>query len=102
MLLKWSMFIVTVNMNESCQVLVHEIRLGSCRRRHTNHRFWPSHVCVSEGKKCSNFGKFGVLCFLETPVLRFVLLPYYRRNREFTYAVFLYSKPKDVFEQRDF
>ena len=25
------------------------------------------------------FGKFGVLCFLETPVLRFALLPYYRR-----------------------
>ena len=26
-----------------------------------------------------HFLKFGVLCFLETPVLRFVLLPYYRR-----------------------
>ena len=26
------------------------------------------------------FGKFDVLCFLETPVLRFILLPYYRRN----------------------
>ena len=25
------------------------------------------------------FGKFDVLCFLETPVLRFVFLPYYRR-----------------------
>ena len=37
------------------------------------------YVCVSEGKKCSFFGKFGVLCFLETPVLRFALLPYYRR-----------------------
>ena len=34
---------------------------------------------VSGGKKCSFFGKFGVLCFLETPVLRFTLLPYYRR-----------------------
>ena len=31
------------------------------------------------GKKCSFFGKFDVLCFLETPVLRFALLPYYRR-----------------------
>ena len=31
------------------------------------------------GKKCSFFGKFGVLCFLETPVLRFALMPYYRR-----------------------
>ena len=28
-------------------------------------------------KKCSFFGKFGVLYFLETPVLRFALLPYY-------------------------
>ena len=35
--------------------------------------------CVSGGKKCSFFGKFGVLCFLETPVLRFALLPNYRR-----------------------
>ena len=35
--------------------------------------------CVSVGKKCSFFEKFGVLCFLETLLLRFVLLPYYRR-----------------------
>ena len=35
-------------------------------------------TCLSEGKKCSFFGKFGVLCLLETPVLRFALLPYYR------------------------
>ena len=32
-----------------------------------------------KGKKCSLFEKFGVLCFLLTPVLRFALLPYYRR-----------------------
>ena len=37
------------------------------------------HVCVSGGKKCSFFGKFGVLCFVETPVLKFTLLPYNRR-----------------------
>ena len=36
------------------------------------------YVCVPGGKKRSFFGKFGVLCFLETPVLRFALLPYYR------------------------
>ena len=36
-------------------------------------------VCVSGGKKCLFFGNFGVFCFLETPVLRFALLPYYRR-----------------------
>ena len=34
---------------------------------------------VSGGKKCLSFGKFELLCFLETPVLRFALLPYYRR-----------------------
>ena len=48
-----------------------------------NEHFLPpdthTHVCVSGGKKCLFFGKFGVLCFLETTVLRFVLLPYYRR-----------------------
>ena len=37
------------------------------------------YVCVSGGKKCSFFGKFGVPCFLETPVLKFALLSYYRR-----------------------
>ena len=41
-------------------------------------------VCVSGGKKCSLFGKFGVLCFLETPALRFALLPYYRRTHRIT------------------
>ena len=40
---------------------------------------WYPHVCVSGGKKCSFFGKFGLLCFLKTPVLRFALLPYYWR-----------------------
>ena len=38
-----------------------------------------AHVCVSGGKKCLFFGNFGVLCLLETPVLRFGLLPCYRR-----------------------
>ena len=37
------------------------------------------YVCVSRSKKCSFFGKFGLLCFLVTPVLRFALLPYCRR-----------------------
>ena len=35
-----------------------------------------TYVCVPGGKKCLFYGKFGVLCFLETPVLRFALLPY--------------------------
>ena len=38
-----------------------------------------TYVGVSGSKNCSFFGKFGVLCFLETSVLRFTLLPYYRR-----------------------
>ena len=38
-------------------------------------------VCVSGGQKLLFFGKFGMLCFLETPVLRFSLLPYYQRNK---------------------
>ena len=38
-----------------------------------------TYVCVSGGKKCSFFGKFGVLCFLETLVWRFALLLYCRR-----------------------
>ena len=39
------------------------------------------YVCVSGGKKCLFYGNVGALCFLETPVLKFVLLPYYRRYR---------------------
>ena len=37
-------------------------------------------VFVSGGKKCSFFRKFDLLGLLVTPVLRFALLPYYRRN----------------------
>ena len=42
--------------------------------------FTPWHACISGGKKWSFFGKFDLLCFLETPFLRFTLLPYYRQN----------------------
>ena len=41
-----------------------------------------AYVCVSGGKKCLFFGKFGMLCFVETPVLRFTLLSYYCRIKE--------------------
>ena len=37
-----------------------------------NEQFLPG------GKKCLFFEKFGVLCFVETLVLRLSLLPYYR------------------------
>ena len=46
-------------------------------------------VCVSGGKKESFFGKFGVLCFFETPVLRFTLLPSYRRIQKLEIIGFL-------------
>ena len=39
------------------------------------------HTCLYLYHKCSFIGKFGVLCFLETPVLRFVFLSYYRQNQ---------------------
>ena len=37
--------------------------------------------------KCLFFGKFGVLCFLEKPVLRFALLPYYRLFNLFHFCI---------------
>ena len=37
-------------------------------------------IRTSGGKKCLFFGNFDVLCFFETPVLRFALLSYYPRN----------------------
>ena len=40
----------------------------------------PTRICVSGAKKCSFFRKFGVLCFLVTPVLRFTLFPYYQKK----------------------
>ena len=45
-----------------------------------------STVWVSGCKKCSFFGKFDVLCFLETPILRFALFTYYRRNKVSTHT----------------
>ena len=58
------------------------IHLVSTENFPKNQHFLPSdthtYVCISGGKKCLFFGNFGVLCFLETPVLRFALLSYYR------------------------
>ena len=61
------------------------INKGVTRKQGTPHfpknqHFLPpdKHTCVyvSEVKKCLFFRIFGVPCFLETPVLRFALLPY--------------------------
>ena len=45
------------------------------------------YVSLSGGKKCQFFGKFGLLCFLVTSVLRFALLPYYRQTKTFLYTL---------------
>ena len=47
------------------------------RKTNISHPLIRTYVCVSRGKKCSFFGKFGVLCFFETPVLRLVILLFY-------------------------
>ena len=61
------------------------------------------------GKKCSFFEKFGVLCFLVTSVLQFVLLLYYRRPVIKSYRLhkidrmFSYSPHKQMkFFNKDF
>ena len=40
-----------------------------------------TYMSDSGGKKCLFFGKFGVLCFLATSVLKFTFLPCYQRTR---------------------
>ena len=42
-----------------------------------------TYMRLSGDRKCSFFGKFDVLSFLETPVLRLALLPYYQRIVDF-------------------
>ena len=52
------------------------------RQNFRNKHFLPpethTYVCISGAKKCLFLASFGVLWFLETPVLRFALLPYSR------------------------
>ena len=50
------------------------------KNKHFLHPDMHTYVCVSGGKKCLFFGNFGVLCSLETPVLRFAILPHCRRT----------------------
>ena len=62
-------------------ILKRVFQKNKARQIFQNKHFLPpdthTYVCVSEGRKCSFFGKLGVLCFLEALVLRFALLPYY-------------------------
>ena len=72
----------TLKMEEvSVELSVKEASVAPCVANFDG--YMNSHVCVSGGKN-SFFGKFSVLCFLETPVLRFALLPYYQRIKRYT------------------
>ena len=54
---------------------------NGCFKKTKHSKFSEKHIFYPLiRKKCSFFGKFGVLCFLKTPVLRFAILSYYRRN----------------------
>ena len=46
-----------------------------------------THTYVSGGKKCS----LGVLCFIETPLLRFALLHYYRQKLVLSHNKFFHK-----------
>ena len=48
-------------------------------------------------RKSSFFGKFGVLCFLETPVLRSALLAYYQRNINWNFELLIKCYHKYIF-----
>ena len=55
------------------------------RKTNISYPLIPTRTCAYQGvRNVRFFGKFDVLCFLETPVLWFVLLPYYRRFSGFT------------------
>ena len=47
-------------------------------------------------KQCSFFGKSDELCFLETPVLRSILLPYYRRINDHPLFIFAYELYRSI------
>ena len=46
----------------------------------TKHAKFSEKRTLAGGKQCSFLGKFGVICFLEIPILRFTLLPYHRQT----------------------
>ena len=72
------------NFSSTGSALMNDLNLIDCS---------VSQLHETAGKKCLFFGNFGVLCFLETPVLRFALLPYYRRN------MLLYGDSKKIIPQ---
>ena len=55
------------------------------KARHIFRKTKISYPCI-RGKKCSLFGKFSMLYFLEIPILRFAVLPYYWRSVHYPYS----------------
>ena len=55
---------------------------NGCFKKRKHAKFSKFSVRVRIRGLCSFFRKFGVRCFLETPVLRFALLSYYRRFKK--------------------
>ena len=52
-------------------------RVGNKAKGRISKRTFLTRMCAYQRvRNVRFFGKFGVLCFLETPVLRFVLLPH--------------------------
>ena len=78
----WSVIGLFVSNKAKGRISKRVIQENKVRQIFRNEHFLPPnthvYVYVSGDKKSSLFGKFDVLCFLETPVLRFALLPYYR------------------------
>ena len=70
---KWFKSLLTLNLKHPSMVIRQkgESQNGCFKK--------AKHAKISEKNICLFFGNFDVLCFLETPVLRFALLPYYRR-----------------------
>ena len=52
---------------------------NKARQIHFFPRDMHLYVCISGGRKCSFLGRFGAICFLEAPVLRFAPLPSFGR-----------------------
>ena len=49
------------------------------RKTNISYPLIRTHTCTYQGVR-NVFGKFGFICFLEAPVLRFALWPYYQRH----------------------
>ena len=75
----WKQLNFSLKLLSSVVKQMHGLETGVSRKQSTTNFPKNSYVWVPAGKKCSFFGKFDVLCFLKTPVLRFALLRYYQR-----------------------